>query len=146
MLQNYLGINVPGWGAVRSWPVQLRHQRLWDSPWLWRFPLSGPWAASTMSVLIVHWHCQRLGTDLIPPFSPFLLLAVIFVSLFSLCPRWIRLLFCATEMQQSSLKAVNFWPQTQKPMTWRLRQQNDSKPEAHLKILKKNLSHRIWNK
>lgn len=55
-----------------------------------------------------------------------------FASLFPLCPLWIRLPFFGTEMQLSSLMAMNFWPQTQKP--WQgLSQQNDSRPETHLK-------------
>lgn len=83
---------------------------------------SCPHSALTLSTF---WHWFN------PSFQVFSTsLALIFC--FSLCPLWIRLPFFGTEMQLSSLKTMNFCPQTQKPWQ-RLSQQNYSRPEIHLK-------------
>lgn len=92
VLQNDLVIDVLGWGQALQHSFWLRPQRSRYCPWLWTSTLPGPQSASTIPVLIVQWHCQHFGSDLVLPFWPFLLLALIFTSTFFLCPCWIRLL------------------------------------------------------
>lgn len=120
-------------------------QRSWDWSQLRRSTLPGPWAASTIAVLIVHWHCQHFGTDLIPPFRPFLLLALIFCFSFLLVPSLNQAaLFLALKRSKAAWRLWTFGH--------RLRSHDrgwGNKMTQGLKRIwkkRKNLSHRIWNK